>query len=249
MKYYGITDRGKIRKTNQDNYVIATNGNGDVFAMICDGIGGGRGGDVASHLAVSGLSEAFSNSKPINDAGEFKKWLRQEVASINKKIFTLGNQSTSLKGMGTTLTGVILTEIGKFIVNIGDSRVYGFYGDGRFQQLTMDHTLMQDMIAHGELNQDEAATFSRKNVLTNALGVWESMRCDIDTHLEPVKGFLLCSDGLHGYVPEATLKEIVHNTELDPSLRARRLVRAALEAGGYDNVTAILIDLNEETRS
>ncbi len=249
MKYYGITDRGKIRKTNQDNYVIATNENGDVFAMICDGIGGGRGGDVASHLAVSGLSEGFSNISPITDAKEFKKWLRQAINTVNERIFKLGNQNSSLKGMGTTLTGVVLTGIGKFIVNIGDSRVYGFYDDGRFQQLTMDHTLMQDMITHGELSREEAATFSRKNVLTNALGVWETVRCDIDTHQEPVEGFLICSDGLHGYVPEATLREIVQNTELDPSLRARRLVRAALEVGGYDNVTAILIDLNEETRS
>ncbi|MCH4208353.1 MAG: Stp1/IreP family PP2C-type Ser/Thr phosphatase [Solobacterium sp.] len=245
MKYYGITDRGKIRKTNQDNYVIASNANGDVFAMICDGIGGGRGGDVASHMAVSYLSEAFSDVQAFTEASDVKKWLKREAAVINAKIFQMGNANSSLKGMGTTLTGVVLTKVGKFIVNIGDSRVYGFYSDGRFLQLTMDHTLMQDMITHGELSREEAATFSRKNVLTNALGVWESIRCDIDLHQEPVKGFLLCSDGLHGYVSQTTMKEIVQNTDLDPSLRARRLIRAALEAGGFDNVTAILIDLDE----
>lgn len=246
MKYYGITDRGKIRKTNQDSYVIASNVNGDVFAMVCDGIGGGRGGDVASHMAVSSLSEAFSDAQAFIDAEDVKKWLRREITAVNKRIFQLGSTRSTLKGMGTTLTGVVLTKVGKFVVNVGDSRVYGFYQDGRFLQLTMDHTLMQDMITHGELTVQEAENFSRKNVLTNALGVWETVRCDIDTHCEPIDGLLLCSDGLHGYVAEQTLKEIVMNTELDPSLRVRRLVRAALETGGFDNVTAILIDLDRE---
>lgn len=246
MKYYGITDKGKIRKSNQDSYVIASNTNGDLFAIVCDGIGGGRGGDIASSIAVTLLSKAFSETDAFTDGTELKKWLRSEVSYVNKQIFDLGNQTPELKGMGTTLTAVLITSVGKFVVNAGDSRVYSFCKDGQFRQVTIDHTLVQDMIMHGELTREEAANFPRKNVLTNALGVWETVRCDIDTHNEPLAGFLLCSDGLHGYVAAETLKEVVLGQGFDPSLRARRLVRAALDAGGFDNITVVLIDLEEE---
>ena len=101
------------------------------------------------------------------------------------------------------------------------------------------------MLMHGELTPEEAENYPRKNVLTNAVGVWESVRCDIDLHLEQMDGILLCSDGLHSYVDEKEIRAIVLNTDNDPSLRSRRLIKASLDAGGMDNVTVILIDLEE----
>lgn len=245
MKYYGITDKGKLRKTNQDNYVIATNNNGDIFAIICDGIGGGKGGDVASSMAVSYFSVAFANTGEFINDNHVREWLKENITAANHEIFQAGLDKASLKGMGTTLCGVLIASCGTYVVNIGDSRCYAYNKDGAFQLITMDHTLVNDMLIHGEITKKQADNYPQKNVLTNALGVWDTVRYDLNVHHEHVDGFLLCSDGLHGYVDLETIEEIVLDTKNDPSRRARRLLKAALDAGGYDNITAILIDVEE----
>ena len=149
--------------------------------------------------------------------------------------------------MGTTLCGAMITKKGIFIVNIGDSRAYLWNPTG-LKQITMDHTLVNDMLMHGQLTPEEAANFPRRNVLTNALGVWENVRSDIDVHHEKMSGLLLCSDGLHGYVDENRIASIVLNADMDPTQRSRKLLKAALDAGGYDNVTIVLIDFTGESR-
>ncbi len=243
MKYYGITDRGKLRRSNQDSYVIATNQTGDVFAMVCDGIGGGKGGDVASRIAVSYFSMAFSENEGFSSAEETEAWVREQVDSANARIFETGRNMPELHGMGTTLSGVLITKHGRYVVNIGDSRTYSYTSAGYFRLLTEAHTLVNDMLKHGELTPEQAEKFPRKNVLTNALGVWEKVHADIFVHNEELSGFLICSDGLHGYVEESVIRTIVLDRETDPALRVRRLYQAAMDAGGYDNITAILIDL------
>ena len=243
MKYYGITDRGLHRKSNQDSYVIATNVKGDIFAIVADGIGGNRGGDIASRMAVAHFSKEFSETKGFHDLREAKQWIQVNITIVNSAIFNYGVEHPELKGMGTTFCGVMITSVGRLVVNIGDSRTYAWTADHRFLQLTMDHSLVNDMLIHGEITKEEAINFPRKNVLTNALGVWETVRPDIDEHNEDMNGFMICSDGLHGYVPEELVKSIILHTQMDPVLKARKLLKAALDAGGYDNVTVVLIDL------
>ena len=246
MKYYGITDRGLIRKNNQDSYVIASNEARDVFAIVADGIGGNLGGDIASRMAVSHFSKAFSETGSFRSESQVKAWVEKQVEKANTEIYQYGQKRPALKGMGTTLCGALITRHAVYIVNIGDSRAYAWWNDGRMSQLTMDHTLLNDMLMHGELTLKEAENFPRKNVLTNALGVWESVRCDINVHQEQIDGLLLCSDGLHGYVSEEHIMGIVMNHDMDPTLRGRKLLKAALDAGGYDNITIVLIDLEGE---
>lgn len=248
MKYYGMSDKGKIRKTNQDSYVIATNEAGDLFAIVCDGIGGNLGGDVASRLAINYFSVAFSNTKGFKTSNAVKKFLREGIQEVNTLIFETGKENPKLHGMGTTLCGILLCHAGRFVVNVGDSRAYSFSHNGQFTQLTMDHTLVNDMIMHGELTPEQAKNYPKKNVLTNAIGVWETVRSDIDTHLEDMDGVLLCSDGLHSYVDQSVIRSIVLDAQIDPILRVRKLVKASLDAGGFDNVTAILIDLEDDSR-
>ena len=243
MKYYGITDKGLHRKSNQDSYVIATNVNGDIFAIVADGIGGNRGGDIASRMAVAHFSKEFSETKGFRDLKEARSWIQVNVTIANSAIFNYGIEHPELKGMGTTFCGVMITSVGRLVVNIGDSRTYAWTADSRFLQLTMDHSLVNDMLMHGEITKEEAVNFPKKNVLTNALGVWETVRSDIDVHNEDVCGFMICSDGLHGYVPQELIKKIILHDQMDPALKARRLLKAALDAGGYDNVTVVLIDL------
>ena len=247
MKYYGITDRGLVRKNNQDSYVIATNRNGDIFAIVADGIGGNLGGDIASRMAVSHFSKVFSETEGFSSEHRLKEWIASQVDTANSLIYDYGAKRPGLKGMGTTLCGAIITRFGIFIVNIGDSRAYSWGNDNKLRQLTMDHTLVNDMVMHGQLTPEEAANFPRRNVLTNALGVWENVRSDIDIHHEKMKGLLLCSDGLHGYVDEDRIAAIVLSRDLDPTQRARKLMKTAIDAGGFDNITVVLIDLQGES--
>lgn len=244
MKYFGITNKGLVRRNNQDSYVIATNEKEDVFAIVCDGIGGNLGGDVASRMAVAHFSKAFSENQGFHGELEVKNWIQKTISDVNTEIFEYGNKHSVFKGMGTTFCGVLVSGNDKFVVNVGDSRAYGYWkGTKEFKQLTYDHTLVNDMLEHGELTEEEAENFPRKNVLTNALGVWETVRSDITLHQEDMSGVLLCSDGLHAYVNEEEIKSIVFDESMDEALRAKKLMKAALDVGGFDNVTVILMDL------
>lgn len=243
MKYYGITDKGLIRKNNQDSYVIATNEVGDVFAIVADGIGGNLGGDIASRMAVAHFSKVFSENAGFSTAEEVRAWISANISEANRQIYLYGKNHAELKGMGTTFVGVMFTKVGKFIVNIGDSRAYGWFTDGTLKLLTRDHNLVNDLILHGELTPEQAKTYPHRNVLTNALGVWEAVRSDIDQHCEPIDAILLCSDGLHGYVSGFQIASVLNEKTGDPVLRAKKLMKCALEAGGYDNITVVLIDL------
>ncbi len=242
MRYYGITDKGLIRATNQDNYVIASNEKGDVFALVCDGIGGGQGGDVASKMAVDFFSETFSENQGFNDEQEVQTWVRSKIKEVNDLIFSKSTESTSLKGMGTTLVGVLLTKIGHYVINMGDSRVYSLKGD-QFVQITKDHTLVQDLLINGEITHAEAKVHPKKNVLTNALGVWDSVRVDFAKYTEPIESFLICSDGLYGYIEHKVIQEVMLDQALTTGRKVQKLLKLALEAGGYDNITVILIEL------
>ena len=121
MKCYGATDIGLVRSSNQDSYVIATNEAGDVFALVCDGIGGGNSGDVASQTAIHYFSEVFSSNRGFRDEQEALTWIRYQVRKANDEIFSLASTKKEYQGMGTTLTGVLLIPQGSYVVNIGDS--------------------------------------------------------------------------------------------------------------------------------
>ena len=243
MKYYGITDKGSKRANNQDSYVIATNMSGEVFAIVCDGIGGAKGGDTASGIASTELSVAFSRTLMFTEYRNMKAWINHRITEVNQKIKQLGKENEELTGMGTTLTGVLITHAGCFVINIGDSRTYAYTYDGHLRQLTRDHTLVNDMLLHGEITASQAENSANRNVLSNALGVWDTVRCDIELHTEPIDGFLVCTDGLHGYVDHETMERNVTDDANEPSLRTRRLLQEALAAGGYDNITIVIVDL------
>ncbi len=243
MRYYGVTDKGLVRKSNQDNYIISTNKVGDVFAIVCDGIGGGRGGDVASKMAIDYFSEVFSQNNGFIDLEEAKTWVRFHISKCNERVYIKSSTTNIYKGMGTTLTGVIIASFGKLVINIGDSRVYGVDDYGLFKQLTQDHTLVQDMVRHGEITEQEAINHPKKNVLTNALGVWSNVRVDIEPYYGKLYDILICSDGLFGYVKSEEIEKVMLTDELTTTLKARKLLNLAIRAGGYDNITIIIIEL------
>lgn len=239
MKAFGASDIGLRRKQNQDSYVIVENAEGCILAVVCDGIGGGLAGDVASHMAVTHLKERFLQKKCFQDDVDVKLWLKETIQEANDLIFMQSTKSMEQKGMGTTCVGVIHTIDQTYIFNIGDSRIYGIY-DNEFVCLTEDHSFVQDLVKAGELTQEQAKNHPNRNMLTNALGIWDNVKIDINKIKEGYEILLICSDGLHGYVSEEQIFAIL-SSRYDIRHRVYKLIDASKNAGGYDNVSVIVL--------
>ncbi len=239
MKAFGASDIGLKRKENQDSYVIAESEAGNLLAVVCDGIGGGLAGDVASHMAVAHMKERFLQKNTFVDDLDVKHWLKTTIQEANDLIFMQSTKSMTQKGMGTTCVGVLYTKHQTYIFNVGDSRIYGIY-DQYFICLTEDHSFVQDLLKAGEITEEEAKTHPNRNMLTNALGIWDNVKIDINKIKDGYTYLLICSDGLHGYVKEEEIIRILHKKE-DIRNLVYELINASKNAGGYDNVSVILL--------
>lgn len=229
------TDVGQVREVNQDSFLTT-----DGLAVVADGMGGHRGGEVASAIAVTSLQSSFGEATI--DA------LSDGVQSANGEIRDRAASDPSLLGMGTTLCALAFVEhegVNKLaIVNVGDSRVYRLDGD-RLDQITEDHSLVEALVREGRLTPEEAETHPQRNILTRALGVADSVEVD-RFFVDPVAGsrFLLCSDGLFNEVGEDEIARML-GEESDPTIAADHLVMAANTGGGRDNITAVIVDIAE----
>ena len=228
------TDTGLVRSVNQDLAVET----GTLFA-VADGMGGHAGGEVAARLAVDTLTVAFG-AKPTG-AG-----LSEAVSEANRVVFEHSLENPELRGMGTTLTAAALVnEDGHDVialVNVGDSRSYRFH-DGELAQITVDHSLAEEMVRSGEISESEAAVHPHRHILTRALGVSEDVAVDL-WRIQPSRGdrLLLCSDGLTNELDEYQIAEVL-SSEPDPQVVADLLVRAARTHGGSDNITVVVVDV------
>lgn len=238
MKAFGASDIGLHRKQNQDSYLIVENAAKDILGMVCDGIGGGLAGDVASHMAVRHMKERFLQKSGFQDDLDVKHWLKAVIQEANDLIFMQSAKSSRQKGMGTTCVGVIYTRHQTYIFNIGDSRIYGVYGND-FICLTEDHSFVRDLLKAGEITEEEAKTHPNRNMLTNALGIWNTVKVDINKIKGGYSRLLICSDGLHGYVKENEIFRILMQPA-NINQVVYELINASKNAGGYDNVSVIV---------
>ena len=228
------TDTGLVRSVNQDLAVET----GTLFA-VADGMGGHAGGEVAARLAVDTLTVAFG-AKPTG-AG-----LSEAVNEANRVVFEHSLDNAELRGMGTTLTAAALVNEDDrdviALVNVGDSRSYRFH-DGELTQITVDHSLAEEMVRSGEISESEAAVHPHRHILTRALGVAEDVVVDL-WRIQPTRGdrYLLCSDGLTNELEPAQIAEVL-GTVPDPQVAADLLVRAARTHGGSDNITVVVVDV------
>jgi len=226
----GVTDTGNVRETNQDQLLA----DGDLVA-VADGMGGHRAGEVASRLAIDALRDAFA-ADPTADG------LVAAVHAANRAVWEQSEADPALHGMGTTLVAVALVGASLAVVNVGDSRAY-LLQDGRLRRLTSDHSLVAELVRSGAISEDEARTHPRRNILTQVLGVTDSISPYVGEAI-PERGerLLLCSDGLFNELDEPQIAAIL--TEVaDPTTAATRLVDAANHAGGTDNITALILDI------
>lgn len=239
LTHFAATDIGRRREENQDSYgVIET----DTFRMyfVCDGMGGVKGGAVASGLAVEAVS-SYLREKGVANEEE----IRAAVQQANAGIFARGAEDQGLAGMGTTLVGVAFVGSHLYVVNVGDSRCYRMRRD-RIAQLSEDHTLVRELIRTGSITPDQAENHPVAHMLTRSLG--PTPEIEVDCWLSPdgpARGdiYLLCSDGLYNLVAPREMIEILRDNSLEDS--ARKLIDLANERGGTDNITTILIRVDE----
>lgn len=240
MKIAGITDIGLVREKNQDNYLITKNNKGDVLAIVCDGIGGAKAGDVASLITTKNIGEKFSNIEGFTDIQTGETWLKKVLRDTNDLIYSKTTTNTKYTGMGTTFVGALIIDDQVIIANVGDSRAYILAND-ILKQITVDHSLVHELVMSGQITELEQETHPQRNILTNALGVVGELK--IDTFiLEKTGLLLLCTDGLSGYVKDIQLQEILSNKNYSQNEMLDKLVDTANEVGGYDNITVVIAD-------
>jgi PPM family protein phosphatase len=240
LEPFGVTDAGKVRANNEDALLVGEGRDETLFA-VADGIGGFEAGEVASSIAIEVLKE-------LEPGGSFEA----AIQKANRRILAVGRGDERFSGMGTTLVAVRFggtrDEPVAQIAHVGDSRAYLLRG-GDLSPLTEDHSLVAELVRSGDLTRDQAAEHPQKNLITRALGAEEQV--EVDTAVLPVQAgdrFLLCSDGLSDMVPEGRLLEILADAPDDPGTPARNLLSAALDAGGTDNVTVVVVDVKEQVQ-
>lgn len=229
--YSWRTDVGRIRKNNQDAVIL---GNG--LAGVADGMGGHKGGEIASAGLRDGLLRETKDKVPCMET------LREAVNTVNLELWEQQEADADLTGMGTTLTVIWPTEKEMIIGQVGDSRAY-LLRCGELKQMTEDHSMVADMVRKGVLTEEQAACHPMRNYITRAVGTDDAVEIDLSVSgRKQGDRWLICSDGLYGMIPKAELKEMMALENLEEA--ADRMLQAALEAGGRDNISLVLVQDN-----
>ena len=229
-----LTDRGRKRSSNEDAFGYSVESG---VYVVCDGMGGAAAGEIASSLAVDEMLRMMNDrdlevSLPI--ASE------HAVRAANEAIFSRSRRNSRLKGMGTTLVALITEERSIYVINVGDSRCYRLRGR-ELQQVTLDHSLVEEQVRQGRMSVSEALRSPFRNVITRALGTQSRVTPDI-FELEAEAGdlFLLCTDGLTRELSDPLIESLL-SLDLPLNDLCGRLVNAANKAGGHDNITCLLV--------
>lgn len=230
------TDVGKVRANNQDAPIVSEKLR---LYGVADGMGGHKGGEVASTSARDDLLRELEGKTPSVAA------LSGAIEEVNRQIYHQQEHDDALTGMGTTLSVLWMSDNFVYIGHVGDSRVY-LLRDGEFRQMTLDHSLVEQLVREGVLTEEEAQNHPMRNIITRAIGTDESVEVDVVVE-ERRKGdlWLACSDGLHGLVDDRQMRDALR--QYAPEKAADVLLKAALDAGGRDNVTLVIVHDGEET--
>ena len=253
MNVYGLTDKGLIREVNEDCIGISTLSNGITICVVCDGMGGVAGGKIASAIGEETFINAMANcaeeiEKSKFDSKKIKSAIKSSIEKANLAILARAREDLSLLGMGCTLNALVFCESKPkvYYANVGDSRLY-MIKKREIKQLTKDHSYVQILVDNKEITPEEAENHPQKNLITKALGIKEEIEPDIfDRRISPKSEtyFLLCSDGLHGLVSKEKLKKVALSP-ISVQEKVFTYIKLANDAGGYDNISAILLCTQE----
>jgi PPM family protein phosphatase len=254
LSFWAASDVGRKREHNEDTFLIDTKLS---LFMVADGMGGHASGEVASHIAVHefrnhvetrrDLIESFARTDGTTKAPDVLAMLEQAVQTACAAIFQKGKNEADKRGMGTTISAILLIGERGFVAHVGDSRIY-MVRQGQVVQLTEDHSLINELIRRGKVTRESLARSpysAYKNAVTRAVGVYETVQVDtMDLEILPGDQFLLCSDGLHTYIDDKLIVE--HLAEPHVTAIPQKLVDLANERGGQDNITAVVMRIQPQ---
>lgn len=240
MNTFSITDTGRVRNNNQDCVFCEENAIGGFpnLFIVADGMGGHKAGDTASRMCVEEVVKEILHTDKKTPVSVFE----QAVMAANMAVYERAVQDEALAGMGTTMVGAVVEDSTAYIVNIGDSRLYHMRDSLR--QITVDHSLVEEMVQSGEIQKEEMRTHPNKNIITRALGTAATVQPDcFEIEVKEGDVLLLCSDGLSNMLEDDRIEHIVKENIEDMEAAGQSLVRQANEAGGRDNISVILVRL------
>ena len=240
MSVTGQTHIGLVRTNNQDALAFGPLPQGAQYAVVCDGMGGANGGNIASHIAVELIAQRIEeNFRPEQSASSVEHLLSSAMAAANAAVFDKAQSDEALSGMGTTVVAAVTCAGTAYISHVGDSRLYRLR-DGTLKVVTRDHSVVQELIESGQITEAEARSHPRRHFITRALGVTDSEQGEYDElDMQPGDHLLLCTDGLTNMVEPEAIRDILMTHSADEAVDA--LVRAALDGGGTDNITVVLM--------
>jgi len=240
MRIFSKTDTGVLRSLNDDSFLHGYLEGGSVWAVVCDGIGGFNGGAVASNCATQVVGQKLSSGFRKGMSGNsIRNLLNTAIISANISILDKAKEDRALDGMGTTIVAAVICDGLIHIAYAGDSRAY-LINSGTIRQITKDHSMVQEMVDMGQITAEEAEHHPRKNIITRALGVYDTIEVDFnEVRLGEGDMILLCSDGLSNCVSAQMLAEAAQTT--DPEQLPLAYIDMANAGGGSDNITALII--------
>ncbi len=242
LNIYGLTDEGLVREHNED-YISWAPESG--LVILADGMGGHNAGEVASELAVTSICEVLNEvlSPEIKDncGMDFKEVVHEAVVYANDEINQHAKEHPECSGMGTTIVMALFHNDSVIFASVGDSRIYRFR-KGELKQVTIDHSLVQDMVDNGYMSEEEALNSNNRNLITRALGIAEDVKVDVTEHeTEKNDIYLLCSDGLSDMIDDELIFSTLVKSRQNLKRAGEDLVKLAKEHGGHDNVSVILV--------
>ena len=237
MRVYGASEIGLVRKENQDAFIMGE-GENFAYAVVCDGMGGANGGAVASDIAADLVAKRISVAEKSSD---LKYVLLSAIDAANIAVFEKSKEVDSLEGMGTTIVAAAVRDGTLYLAHAGNSRAYLFNGT-ELEQLTRDHSVVQELLESGDLTPDQAQTYPNRNLITRALGVAPMLEADYTEYYLPKNySILLCTDGVTNLVDGV---ELAGFREKPPDEAVDGMLALAVERGGTDNATAVVISGN-----
>ncbi|ANU13589.1 Protein serine/threonine phosphatase PrpC, regulation of stationary phase [Planococcus halocryophilus Or1] len=241
FQYVIESDTGKIRLVNEDSVAVLKRTDGLMLAIVADGMGGHKAGDVASKMTVDQLSQFFleDEDEAFLTLDSKRKWLSERIKTINRSVYDHASANPECKGMGTTLIAALIKGFEGVLCHIGDSRAY-LIGDS-IKQLTRDHSYVNVLVDSGEISQEEAEEHPKKNWIVRALGTESRIEREIiDFSLADDPYLLMCSDGLSNKIPKEEIASVVRSAS-PLSQKGQELVNLANDLGGEDNISLILL--------
>lgn len=248
ITYYGKTDKGRVRKANEDYFANEKINDREYLFVVADGMGGHQAGDVASRLGTLSFIEAYKSLRNKNNT--ISSAIQQSIKEANSTILERASADISKKGMGTTFSAIIFSGMKAHIVHVGDSRIY-LIRDGTIKKITTDHTFVEKMMEEGRLSEEEARNHPQKNILYMSLGARESFAPIMIDDFEVRDGdlFIICSDGLNNMVSDDLIMQYSESFH-SPKILVEELIKLANDNGGTDNITlqAVLIGKNLDNK-